>query len=110
MTAAAHFAAHTALATAHGPGIFLRAVVGGHGAPIVGIGAVGIQSGVAAAVAGEIQGAAIRSGRGKLILLPHPKAGAVGPAGGVEPILSLIHIFFVNYTLISRCSLIIFIV
>ncbi len=84
--------------------------------PIVGIGAVGIQSGVAAAVAGEIQGAAIdgqvavgintvslrgdgestavdqnkavrRSGRGKLILLPHPKAGAVGPAGGVEPIV-----------------------
>ena len=56
---AAYFAAHSSLAAAHGPGVFLRTIVGGHGAPIVGVGAVGIQSGVAAAVAGEIQGSAI---------------------------------------------------
>lgn len=112
---AAHFAAHSSLAAAHGPGIFLRTIVGGHCAPIVGVGAVGIQSGVAAAVAGEIQGAAIDgqvcfginavslrsdgestavdqnktvrgSGRGKPILLTHSKAGTVGPTGGIEPI------------------------
>ena len=59
MTAAAHFAAHSSLSAAHGPGVFLRTIVGGHGAPIVGVGAIGIQSGVAAAVAGEIQGSTI---------------------------------------------------
>ena len=59
-------AAHTAGAATHAPGlpahltgIVFRAVVGGEGTAVVGVGAVAVQRGISVAVAGKINGAAV---------------------------------------------------
>ena len=106
-------AAATAAAS-HLARIGLRAVVGGHVAAVVGIGTVAVQSGITAAIAGEIQCAAVDGEAavgvhtvtggydskctsvdddkavgvgGKGILGPSTEAGAVGPAGSVEAVV-----------------------
>ena len=107
-----------ASAAAHLAGILLGTVVGGHVTAVVGVSAVAVQGGVSAAIAGEIQGAAVDGqgsvgvyavscghngeepsvdeneavgvgGKGVLLLSGKAcEAGTVCSAGGIEAIIT----------------------